>query len=222
MPVVVDRLTGEIREAHLFVAVMGASSLSFAWPTWTETLPDWADAHVRAFDFFGGAARLLVPDNAKVAVIKACLYDPQVNRTYSELAAHYGTSVLAARPYRPRDKAKVENCVGTVERWLFGRLRNQIWYGMDELRAAVAEMMATLNDKIMRRFGQSRRQLFEEIDRPLLKALPAEPYVLAEWRRCKVGIGTVGNFVREAIRWNGKDHRYGNRERRAGSASGWS
>jgi len=222
VPVVVDRRTGEIREAHLFVAVMGASSLSFAWPTWTETLPDWADAHVRAFDFFGGAARLLVPDNAKVAVIKACLYDPQVNRTYSELAAHYGTSVLAARLYRPRDKAKVENCVGTVERWLFGRLRNQIWYGMDELRAAVAEMMATLNDKIMRRFGQSRRQLFEEIDRPLLKALPAEPYVLAEWRRCKVGIGTVGNFVREAIRWNGKDHRYGNREIRAGSASGWS
>lgn len=188
VPVVVDRLTGEIRDAHLFVAVMGASSLSFAWPTWTETLPDWADAHVRAFSYFGGAARLLVPDNAKVAVIKACLYEPQVNRTYSELAAHYSTSVLAARPYRPRDKAKVENCVGTVERWLFGRLRNRIWYGMEELRVAVAEMMATLNDKIMRRFGRSRRQLFEEIDRPLLKALPAEPYVLAEWCLCKVGI----------------------------------
>jgi transposase len=131
---------------------------------------------------------LLVPDNAKVAVIKACLYDPQVNRTYFELAAHYGTAVLAARPYRPRDKAKVENCVGTVERWLFGRLRNRIWYSMDELRVAVAEMMATLNDRIMRRFGRSRRELFDEIDRPLLKVLPAEPYVLAEWRRCKVGI----------------------------------
>ena len=188
VPVVVDRLTGEIREAHLFVAVMGASSLSFAWPTWTETLPDWTDSHVRAFEFFGGAARLLIPDNAKVAVIKACLYDPQVNRTYSELAAHYGTAVLAARPYRPRDKAKVEACVGIVERWLFGRLRNRIWYGMDELRVAVAETMATLNDRIMRRFGRSRRALFEEIDRPLLKTLPAEPYVLAEWRRCKVGI----------------------------------
>jgi transposase len=194
------RLTGEIREAHLFVAVMGASRLSFAWPTWTETLPDWADAHVRAFDFFGGAARLLVPDNAKVAVIKACLYDPQINRTYSELAAHYGTAVLAARPYRPRDKAKVENCVGTVERWLFGRLRNRIWYDMDELRVAVAEMMATLNDKIMRRFGRSRRALFEEIDRPLLKALPAEPYVRAEWRRCKVGINYHVEAAKHSIR----------------------
>ena len=103
IPVVVDRLTGEIREAHLFVAVMGASSFSFAWPTWTETLPDWVDAHVRAFAFFGGGARLLVPDNAKVAVVRACLYEPQVNRTYSELAGHYGTAVLPARPYRPRD-----------------------------------------------------------------------------------------------------------------------
>jgi len=186
--VVVDRLTGEVREAHLSVVVMGASSLSFAWPTSTEILPDWTDSHVRAFGFFGGAARLLVPDNAKVAVIKACLYDPQVNRTYAELAAHYGTAVLAARPYRPRDKAKVEACVGIVERWLFGRLRNRIWYGLDELRAAVAEMMTALNARIMRRFGRSRRELFEEIDRPLLKPLPADPYVLTEWRRYKVGI----------------------------------
>ena len=107
VPVVVNRLTGEIREAHIFVAVMGASSLSFAWASWTESLPDWVDAHVRAFAYFGGSARLLIPDNAKIAVIKACLYDPHVNRSYAELAAHYGAAVLAARPYRPRDKAKV-------------------------------------------------------------------------------------------------------------------
>jgi transposase len=188
VPVVIDRLTGEIRDAHLFVAVMAASSFSFAWPTWTETLPDWIDAHVRAFDVFGGAARLLVPDNAKVAVIKACLYDPQVNRSYAELAAHYGTTVLAARPYRPRDKAKVEACVGIVERWLLGRLRNRVWYGIDELRVAAAEMIAQLNDKVMRQYGGSRRDLFEELDRPHLKPLPAEPYELAEWRRCKVGL----------------------------------
>lgn len=128
------------------------------------------------------------PTTPRSRSFKACLYDPQVNRTYAELAAHYGTAVLAARPYRPRDKAKVEACVGIVERWLFGRLRNRIWYGMDELRVAVAEMMTALNDRIMRRLGRSRRALFEEIDQPLLKALPAEPYVLAEWRRCKVGI----------------------------------
>jgi len=136
VPVVVDGLTGEIRDAHLFVAVLGASSLSFAWASWTETLPDWTDAHVRAFEFFGGVTRLLVPDNAKVAVIKACLYDPQVNRTYAELAAHYGTAVLPARPYRPRDKAKVEACVGIVERWLLGRLRHRglAWTGRTQRR----------------------------------------------------------------------------------------
>lgn len=188
VPVVVDRLTGEVRRAHLFVAVLGASSLSFAQANWTETLPDWVDAHARAFAFFGGVTRLLIPDNAKVAVIKACLYDPQVNRTYSEMAAHYGTAVLPARPYRPRDKAKVEACVGIVERWLLGRLRNRVWYGIGELNAAIADLMGKLNDRVMRRLGRSRRQLFEELDAPHLKALPAEPYILAQWRRCKVGL----------------------------------
>jgi transposase len=133
VPVVVDRLTGEVRDAHIFVAVLGASSLSFAWASWTETLPDWIDAHVRAFAWYGGSARLLVPDNAKVAVIKACLYDPQVNRSYAEMAAYYGAGVLAARPYRPRDKAKVEACVRIAERWLLGRLRHRIFYGLAEL-----------------------------------------------------------------------------------------
>jgi transposase len=189
VPVVMDRLTGEIRDAHIFVAVMAASSLSFACATWTETLPDWVDAHVRAFGYFGGSARLLVPDNAKVAVIKACLYDPQVNRTYADLAAHYGTGILAARPYRPRDKAKVENCVGFVERWLLGRLRHRVWHSLGELNAAIADLLKRLNDeRVMRRFGQTRRQLFEEIDAPLLKPLPAEPYVLAQWRRARVGL----------------------------------
>ncbi len=189
IPVVVDRLTGEVRDAHIFVAVMGASSLSFSCATWTETLPDWVDAHARAFVYFGGAARLLVPDNAKVAVIKACLYDPQVNRTYADMAKHYGTSVLAARPYRPRDKAKVEACVGIVERWLLGRLRNRIWYSLAELNAAIDDLLHRLNDeRVMRRFGRTRRQLFVDIDQPLLKPLPSEPYVLAEWRARRVGL----------------------------------
>ncbi len=138
--------------------------------------------------FFGGSTRLLVPDNAKVAVIKACLYEPKVNRTYSELAAHYDTAVLPARPYRPRDKAKVEACVGIVERWLLGRLRRRVWHGMDELRGAVVAMLVELNERPMRRLGRSRQELFEELDRPRLKPLPAEPYVLAEWRHCKVGL----------------------------------
>jgi hypothetical protein len=106
--------------------------------------------------------RLLVPNNAKVAVIKACLYDPQVNRTYAELAAHYGTAVLPARPYRSRDKAKVEACVGIVERWLLGRLRHRVRHGLGELNAAIADLMARLNHRVMRRLG--RQAAPEDVD----------------------------------------------------------
>ena len=125
---VVDRQTGEIRDAHIFVAVMGGSSLSFGYATWTEQMDDWIDSHNAALAFFGGVPQLLVPDNAKVAVIKACLFDPMVNRSYTDMARHYGTAVLPTRPRKPRDKAKVEACVGIVERWLLGRLRNRIFY----------------------------------------------------------------------------------------------
>jgi transposase len=189
VPVIIDRRSGETRAAHIFVAVMGGSSLSFAHASWTETLPDWIDAHVRAFAFFGGAAHLLVPDNPKVAVIKASLYEPQVHRTYAEMAAHYDTAILPARPRRPRDKAKVEAAVRIVERWLLGRLRNRRFYSLAEVNAAIGEMLEALNDhRVMRHVGRTRRQLFAEIDAPKLKALPAQPYELAQWRLRKVGL----------------------------------
>ena len=189
VPVIVDRRTGETRAAHLFVAVMGGSSLSFAHASWTEKLPDWIDAHVQAFAYFGGAARLIVPDNPKVAVIKACFYDPQVNRTYGEMAAHYDTALLPARPRRPRDKAKVEAAVRIVERWLLGTLRHRRFYSLAEVNAAIAELLTRLNDqRVLRYVGRTRRQLFEEIDAPKLRPLPAEPYALAEWRLRKVGL----------------------------------
>ena len=189
VPVIVDLVTGKVRRAHIFVAVMGGSSLSFAHASWTETLPDWIDAHVQAFAYFGGAPRLIVPDNPKVAVIKACFYDPQVNRTYAEMAAHYDTAVLPARPRRPRDKAKVEAAVRIVERWLLGTLRHRRFYSLAEVNAAIAELLVWLNNgRVMRHVGRTRRQLFEEIDAPKLKALPAEPYVMAEWRVRKVGL----------------------------------
>ena len=108
VPVVIDRLTGERRSAQIFVAVLGASSFTYAQATWTQGLADWISGHVGAFEAIGGVPALLVPDNTKVAVIKACLYDPQINRTYADMAAHYGTAILPARPRRPRDKAKVE------------------------------------------------------------------------------------------------------------------
>jgi len=186
---VVDRQTGEVRAAHIFVAVMGGSSLSFACATWTEQLADWIESHNAAFAFFGGAAQLLVPDNAKVAVIRACHFDPMVNRSYTDMARHYGTAVLPARPRKPRDKAKVEACVGIVERWLFGRFRKRIFCSLAEVNAAIAECMADLNDvRVLRQFGKTRRQLFEEVDEPNLKPLPHEPWVHAEWRRCRVGL----------------------------------
>lgn len=188
VPVVVDRRTGEIRDLHLFVAVMGGSSLSFGCATWTEQFADWVEGHNAAFAFFGGVPQLLVPDNAKVAVIRACHFDPMINRSYADMARHYRTAVLPARSRKPRDKAKVEACVGFVERWVLGRLRNRIFYGQDEVNAAIAECMAELNDvRVLRQFGRTRRQLFEEIDAPNLKQLPAEPWVYAEWKRCRVG-----------------------------------
>jgi len=189
VPVVINRRTGEIRAAHLFVAVLGGSSLSFACATWTEQFADWIEAHHAAFAFFGGVTQLLVPDNAKVAVIKACHFDPMVNRSYTDMARHYGTAVLPARPRKPKDKAKVEACVGIVERWVLGRLRNRIFYSLAQLNAAIAECLADLNDKrVMRQFGKTRRELFEEVDAPNLKPLPPEPWVHAQWKRCRVGL----------------------------------
>jgi transposase len=189
VPVVVDRLTGEVREAQIFVAVLGASSFTFSRASWTQTLPDFIDCHVRAFEAIGGVPQLLVPDNAKTAVIKACLYEPVVNRSYTDMARHYGTAVLPARPRRPRDKAKVEQAVLIIERWLLGRLRHQIFFSLAELNQAITWLLYRLNEELpIRRLGVTRRQLLEEIDRPALKPLASEPYVLAQWRICRVGI----------------------------------
>ena len=189
VPVVVDRLTGEVRMAQIFVAVLGASSFTFAHASWTQALPDWIDAHVRALAAIGGVPQLLVPDNTKTAFIKACLYDPQVNRTYAEMAAHYGAAILPARPRRPRDKAKVEQAVLIVERWLLGRLRHRTFYSLADVNAAIADLMTHLNEqRPIRRLGATRRQLLEAVDRPSLRSLPAEPYEFSEWRTCRVGI----------------------------------
>jgi transposase len=189
VPVVIDRLTGEIRMAQIFVAVLGASSFTFARATWTQALPDWIDAHVRAFEAIGGVPELVVPDNAKTAVVKASFYDPQVNRTYAEMAAHYRTAILPARPRKPRDKAKVEQAVLIVERWLLGRLRRRIFRSLADVDAALDELMTQLNERQpLRRLGVTRRQLLEEVDRPALKAMPDEPYEYSEWRLPRVGL----------------------------------
>jgi transposase len=188
-PVVVDRLTGEVREAWIFVAVLGASSFTYAEATWTQGLADWIGAHTRALEAIGGVPRLIVPDNTKTAVIKACLYEPSVNRTYTEMAAHYDTAILPARPRKPRDKAKVEAAVLMMERWILGCLRNRRFYSLAELNQAIRVLLVRVNEeRPIRRLGVTRRQLFEELDRPMLGPLPVEPYVFAEWRIRRVGI----------------------------------
>jgi len=151
--------------------------------------------------FFGGVPAQVVPDNLKSAVIKACFYDPAINRTYGDMAAHYDTAVVPARPRKPKDKAKVEGAVLLAERWILARLRNQTFFGLDELNAAIRPLRDQLNEKVTRHLGASRHALFETLDKPALKPLPREPYVYAEWKKWAARIGpNVETFVEMVMR----------------------
>src|SRR4051794_6033424 len=185
---IVDPVTGEVREAEIFVAVLGASNLTYAEATWTQTLPDWIGAHVRLFRFLDGVPRLVVPDNLRSGVHKASFYDPEINRSYGMMAAHYGVGVLPARPRKPRDKAKVEAGVRLAQTYILGRLRRQTFFSLAECNAAIATAVERLNAHPMRRLGVSRRALFESIERPALRPLPAEDYEYAEWRLARVSL----------------------------------
>lgn len=185
---IVDPATGEIKEAEIFVAVLGASNLTYAEATWTQQLSDWTGAHIRMFRFFGGAPRLLVPDNLKSGVNKASFYDPEINRTYGAMATHYGVGVLPARPYKPRDKAKVEAGVRFAQSWILGRLRHQTFFSLAECNAAITLAMRRMNERPMRKLGVSRKELFEQIERGALQALPDDDWEFAEWRRARVNL----------------------------------
>ena len=185
---VIDGSSGEVLQAQVFVAVLGASNYTYAEATWSQTLPDWIGAHCRAFAFFGGVTRQIVSDNLKSGVIKACFHEPRINRSYAEMAAHYATAVIPARPRKPRDKAKVEVGVQVVQRWILARLRNRIFFSLAELNQAIRELLEQVNARVTRHLGASRRELFERLDRPALTALPAEPHVYAEWKECKAGL----------------------------------
>jgi len=180
--------TGEIRQAHIFVATLGASSYTYAEAHWAEDLPNWIAGHVHAFAFFEGVPEIVVPDNTKTGVKHPSRYEPDINPTYQDLAEHYDTVVIPARIRKPKDKAKAEVGVQVVERWILARLRNRTFFGLAELNQAIRELRGELNDRTMEHLGKSRAEFFEELDRPALKPLPAEPYQFAIWKKAKVNI----------------------------------
>jgi transposase len=185
---VVDRRTGEVRQAQIFVAVLGASNYTYAEATWTQQLPDWIGSHVRTFQFFGGVPELAVPDNLRSGVTKAHRYEPDLNPTYMDLASHYGVAVLPARVRKPRDKAKAEAGVLLVERWILAALRNRTFFSLQEVNREIARLLERLNARPFKKLPGSRQELFEQLDRPALRPLPEQPYELAEWKKVRVNI----------------------------------
>ncbi len=185
---VVDPATGEVKEAQIFVAVLGASNYAYAEATWTQGLPDWIASQQRAFGFFGGVPELVVIDNLKSGGTKASRDEPDLNPTYQDMATHFGTAILPARVRRPKDKAKVEAGVQLVERWILAALRNRTFFSLMELNQAISKLLDKLNTRPFQKLPGSRISLFETLDRPALKPLPRTPYQFAEWKKAKVNI----------------------------------
>jgi transposase len=185
---VVNRHSGEVHEAAIFVAVLGASNYTYAEATWSQSLPDWIGSHVRTFAALGGVPEVVVPDNLKAAVTQAHRYEPEINRTYTDLAHHYGFAVMPARARKPRDKAKVEVGVQVVERWILARLRHHTFFALADVNTALHPLLLALNARAFKKVPGSRQQLFETLDRPVLRPLPAQPYEYAEWKQARVNI----------------------------------
>ena len=183
---VVDRHTGEVRAAQVFVAVLGASSYTYAEATWTQQLPDWLGSHVRALTFFGGVPAAIVPDNLKSGVVKAHRYEPELNPAYQDFAEHYRVAILPARVRKPRDKAKVEVAVQIVERWILARLRDRTCFSLAELNAAIGELLNAINTRPFKRRDGCRQSFFNDIERAALRPLPARPYTFATWKKARV------------------------------------
>ena len=187
MPII-DADTGEVRPASIFVAVLGASSYTFACATPAQTQHDWLTGLGRALSFIEGVPALIVPDNPRALISRADRYEPQLNRATTEFCAHYGTVMLPARPRKPQDKAKVESAVQVVERWILARLRKQRFFSVAELDQAIAELLPALNNRPFKKLPGCRREAFEHLDAPHLRALPTSAFVLAQWKRARVNI----------------------------------
>jgi transposase len=187
-PRLIDPATGEVIEVELFVAVLGASNYTYAEATRTQQVPDWIASHQRAFTYFQGVPGAVVPDQLKSGVTVPCRYEPGLQRTYEEFAEYHGTVILPARQGKARDKAKVEVGVQVAERWILARLRHETFFALATLNTRIRELLADLNGRVMRQYQASRRELFERLDRPALRPLPAEPFVYGEWKTARVNI----------------------------------
>jgi len=183
-----DAATGLITPAELFVATLGASNYTYAEATLSQQLEDWIGSHIRAFEFFGGVTQLIIPDNLKSGVSRACLYDPDLNPTYQDLAAHYNTAILPARPGKARDKAKVESAVLIAERWIIAVLRHRKFFSLAELNAAIRVLREKFNNRRFKKLPGTRAEWFRDLDAPALRALPATPYEVARWLKAVVNI----------------------------------
>jgi transposase len=178
----------EASPASIFVAVLGASTYTFACAALGQGLANWIDCHIQAFEFFQGTTKLIVPDNPRTGVNRACRYEPDLNRTYHEMSQHYGTAIMPARPRKPRDKAKVENAVLLAERWILAALRHHKFFSLAELNDAIADLLDRLNHRPFRKRDGTRASLYAEMDRPVLQLLPAERYVMADWKTVRASI----------------------------------
>jgi transposase len=181
-----DCASGKSIEAQIFVSCLGASNYTYAEATVSQALPHWIGSHQRALAFYGGVPAVIVPDNLKSGVTDACRYEPGINRTYQEFAEHYGVAIIPARPYKPRDKAKVEKAVQEVERQILAPMRHQRFTSLAQLNRAIRERLKSLNNRVMQHYGLSRQALFERTDQPALKALPTHPFSVAQWKTAKV------------------------------------
>jgi len=191
-----DSETGEITEAQIFIAVLGASNYTFAEATPSQALPYWIKSHIHAFEFFGGITQIIVPDNLKSGVTSPSRYEPDINPTYNDMALHYGAAVIPARVRKPKDKAKAENAVKFAESWILAALRNHTFFSFAQLNSAIAEKLTELNNKKFQKLDTTRRRMFEEIDKPVLKPLPVTKYEYAEWKKARVNIDYHIEFER--------------------------
>lgn len=185
---IVCSTTGEVKNVQIFVAVLGASNYTYVEATHTQSLPDWLESHVRVFEFLGGVPKIVIPDNLKSGVSKACRYDPDLNPAYQQLAAHYGVAVIPARPYKPKDKSKAEVGVQIIERWILAKLRHQTFFSLGELNHCIRTLLKEVNQKPFKQLDGNRQSLFETLDKPALSPLPKLPYHYVDIKLAKVGI----------------------------------